>query len=39
MTDDVYYIDYTKTYELLVDDIDESIFPDYISLNIIPCIA
>jgi len=39
MTDDVYYIDYTKTYELLVDDVDESIFPDYMSLNIIPFIA
>jgi hypothetical protein len=37
--DDKYYIEYTKTYTLLEDDVDESIFPDYISLNIIPFVV
>lgn len=33
------YVDYIKEYELLVDDEDESIFTDNVSLNIIPFIA
>jgi len=39
MWDEVYYIEYTIVYVPLVNDIDVSVFPDNISLNIIPCIA
>jgi len=36
---DVYYMEYTKIYENLVEDTDECIFPDHIALNIIPFIC
>ena len=35
----VYYVDYMKKYEAMVDDATDSVFPDDIALNVIPFIA
>lgn len=37
--DDLYYVNYTKQYTPMTDDISNSIFSDYISLNVIPFIC
>jgi len=35
----IYYIDYMKKYEAMTSDLDDSIFPDDIALNVIPFIV